>query len=98
MYILFYNSNSSKKNFIFTCPETTWRPVAPEPGGQIQNFFYTRKSQKETFFCKITYPLTPRTKPIITIFAKVSELHPPPPETCRPNYWTIRPITKITDE
>ena len=32
---------------------------------------------KRKLFCQITYPLTPKTKPIITVYAKVSELTPP---------------------
>ena len=77
MHILFYNltSNSSKKNFSFS-------PVQRQPGGPQHlnleakpNFFKDRKttSQKETF-SEIIYPLTPKTNPIITVYAKVSEL------------------------
>ena len=44
-FVFKLTSNSSKKNFfIFTCPETNWRPAAPETGDQIQIFFKYEKN------------------------------------------------------
>ena len=75
--ILFYKLNyrsSNKKFTIFTCPEATWRPAAPEPEGQIQFFLNIRKIHpKSKFFSFITYPLNPKTKPMLPVYAKVSD-------------------------
>ena len=69
-------SNSSKNFIIFilTCPEASWRHAAPETGGQIQIFLDIGKLYPKETFCQVTYPLTPKTKPV---YAKVSELPPP---------------------
>ena len=62
-------------------------PVQNPPGGleywnleaESKIFFKIGKLHpKRKLFCQITYPLTPKTKPIITVYAKVSELPPPP--------------------
>ena len=61
-------------------------PVQNPPGGleyrnleaESKIFFKIGKLHpKRKLFCQITYPLSPKTKPIITVYAKVSELPPP---------------------
>ena len=56
----------------------TFQPAAPEPG-DLSNFFLNiRKIHPKTkLFPQITYPITPKTKPIIPVYAKVSDVPPP---------------------
>ena len=73
-------SNSSNKFFffIYTCPETTFQPAAPEPGYLSKIFLNIRKIYpKCKLFSQITYPLTPNTKPMHPVYAKVSDPTPP---------------------
>ena len=81
MHFLFYNltSNSSKKKIIL------FLPVQRQPRG-LQHLNLEAKSKiliigklhpKRKLFCTIIYPLTPKTKPIITVYAEVSEPLPP---------------------
>ena len=56
----------------------TFQPAAPEPGDLSIFFLNIRKIHPKTkLFPKITYPITPKTKPIIPVYAKVSDVPPP---------------------
>ena len=56
----------------------TFQPAAPEPGDLSKFFLNIRKIHPKTkLFPQITYPITPKTKPIIPVYAKVSDVHPP---------------------
>ena len=57
----------------------TFQPAAPEPGDLSKFFLNIRKIHPKTkLFPQITYPITPKTKPIIPVYAKVSDVPPPP--------------------
>ena len=56
----------------------TFQPAAPEPGDLSKKILIIRKIHPKTkLFSQITYPLTPKTKPIIPVYAKVSDVTPP---------------------
>ena len=64
---------------IFACPETTWRPTAPESGGLSKKILKLGKIYHiRMILSQITYPPSPKIKPIHEVYANVSELPPPP--------------------
>ena len=59
----------------------TFQPAAPEPGDLSKFFFNLGKIHPKTeLFSQITYPLTPNTKPMLPVYAKVSDVTPPLPD------------------
>ena len=57
----------------------TWRPGVLEPRGiYLQNLKIRLCYLKAQLLSALTYPLNPKTKSIITIYANVAELMPPP--------------------
>ena len=61
MIFLFYKliSYSSNKKFrLFTCPEYTWKPAAPEPGAQFHFFLQICKKHNKLYFCITSRSLT----------------------------------------
>ena len=71
MHILFDTLNSNSSHHFFYFPEITWSPAAPKPGGKIHKFL-TENLHPKGNFCQRTYPLTPKTKPILLVHAEVS--------------------------
>ena len=56
----------------------TFQPAAPEPGDLSKFFLNIRKIHPKTkLFSQITYLLTPKTKPMLPVYAKVSDVTPP---------------------
>ena len=56
----------------------TFQPAAPETGDLSKKILNIRKIHPKTkLFSLITHPLTPKTKPMLPVYAKVSELLPP---------------------
>ncbi len=62
------NSTHKKIILIFACPETTWRPVAPEPRDlPIQKILKLGKiNHPRMILSLITYPLSPKIKPLLS--------------------------------
>ena len=66
------------------CPLYVLRPAAPKPGGlQLVNLEAYPKNlktwkihHKGMILSLITYPLSPKMKPILTVYANVSKLPP----------------------
>ncbi len=60
-------------------PEATWRPGAPEPGDlYLQNQKLCVCIDKSQLLLEITYTVSLKIKPLLHVYANVSELPPPP--------------------
>ncbi len=59
-------------------PEATWRPGAPEPGDlYLQNQKLCVCIDKSQLLLGITYTVSLKIKPLLHVYANVSELPPP---------------------
>ncbi len=59
------------------CSFWTWRPASPKPRGLSKKILKPSKiHHKRMIFPFLTYPLSPKLKPILTVFGNVSKLLP----------------------
>ena len=65
--------------FSFTFPDTTWRPAAPRPTGQIQNLFNIRILHPKMKFLPNNLSSNSLTKQCYTPCLRKSVKTPPPP-------------------